>query len=81
MLEIGERPENVGVRKTKGALAAVAQWIECWPANQRVEGSIPSWGTCLGFRLGPPVGGMGEAATHRYFSPSLSPSLPLSKNK
>ena len=24
------------------ALAGVAQWIECWPVNQRVTGSIPS---------------------------------------
>ena len=23
------------------ALAGVAQWIECWPAIQRVAGSIP----------------------------------------
>ena len=30
------------------ALAGVAQWIERWPANQKVTGSIPSWGTCLG---------------------------------
>ena len=33
------------------ALAGVAQWIEYWPINQRVErvdGSIPSQGTCLG---------------------------------
>ena len=37
------------------ALAGVAQWIECWPANQKVTGSIPSQGTCLGYR---PVGGV-----------------------
>ena len=24
------------------ALAGVAQWIKCWPVNQRVSGSIPS---------------------------------------
>ena len=30
------------------ALAGVAQWIECWPVNQRVTGLIPSQGTCLG---------------------------------
>ena len=30
------------------ALAEVAQWIEYWPANQRVAGSIPSQGACLG---------------------------------
>ena len=35
------------------ALAGVAQWTECWPANQRVAGSIPSQGTCLGYRPGP----------------------------
>ena len=35
------------------ALAGVAQWIECWPVNQRVSGSIPSQGTCLGCRPGP----------------------------
>ena len=35
------------------ALAGVAQWIEHGPANQRVTGSIPSEGTCLGFRPGP----------------------------
>ena len=34
-------------------LAGVAQWIECPPENQRVAGSIPSQGTCLGCRLGP----------------------------
>ena len=33
-------------------LAGVAQWIEHWPANQRVAGSIPSQGTCLGCRPG-----------------------------
>ena len=35
------------------ALAGVAQWIECWPVNQRVAGSIPSQGTFLGCGLGP----------------------------
>ena len=35
------------------ALAGVAQWIECGPANQRVASSIPSDGTCLGCRPGP----------------------------
>ena len=29
-------------------LAGVTQWIECWPENQRVAGSIPGQGTCLG---------------------------------
>ena len=34
------------------APAGVAQWIELWPENQRVAGSIPSWDTCLGYRPG-----------------------------
>ena len=34
-------------------LAGVAQWIEHQPANQRVTGSIPSQGTCLGCRPDP----------------------------
>ena len=28
-------------KEKKRALAAVAQWIECWPANLRVAGWIP----------------------------------------
>ena len=35
------------------ALAGVAQCIECRPVNQRVTGSIPSQGTCLGCWPGP----------------------------
>ena len=46
------------------ALDGVAQWIEHWPVNQRVADSIPSQGTCLGCRPGPPVGGTQEATTH-----------------
>ena len=42
-----------GRRKMDGALAGVAQWIECQPVNQKVAGSIPSQGTCLGCRPGP----------------------------
>ena len=38
------------------ALADVAQWIECRPANQRVTGLNPSQGTCLGCRPGPQQG-------------------------
>ena len=41
------------VRLHSLALADVAQWIECQPANQRVSGSIDSQGTCLGCRPGP----------------------------
>ena len=30
------------------ALAGVAQWFECWSADQRVTSSISGQGTCLG---------------------------------
>ena len=43
-------------KKVLLALAGVAQWIECWPANQRVTGSILSQDTCLGCRPGPQEG-------------------------
>ena len=33
---------------TQLPLAGVAQWIEHWPAIQKVAGLIPSKGTCLG---------------------------------
>ena len=39
--------------KNTRALAGVAQWMECEPANQRVVGLNPSQGTCLGCRPGP----------------------------
>ena len=39
------------------ALTGVAQWAEHWPVNRRrVTGSIPSQGTCLGYRPGPQSG-------------------------
>ena len=40
-------------KKMKIALARVAQWIECQPANQSVASSISSQGTCLGCGPGP----------------------------
>ena len=33
--------------------SGVAKWIEGQPVNQRVAGSIPSQGTCLGCGPGP----------------------------
>ena len=38
------------------ALAGVAQWIEHWPVNPEVSGSIPSQDTSLGCGLGPQLG-------------------------
>ena len=60
-----------------GALADVAQWIEYEPENQRVAGSIPSQGTCLGCRPGPSVGRTRGNRTLMF----LSLPSPLCKNK
>ena len=57
-------PLTYGFKKIYGALAGVAQWIECQLANQRVAGSIPSQGTCLGCGPGSQMGGVQEATTH-----------------
>ena len=58
------------VVKRKVVLFGVAQWIECWPENQRVTGSIPNQGTCLGCGPGPQMG-MHERQPH------IDVSLPL----
>ena len=52
------------IKQNKTALAGVAQWIECWPANQSVAGSIPSLGHMSGLQARSPVGGAREATTH-----------------
>ena len=46
------------------ALTDVAQWIECWPGNQRVAGWIPNLGHMPGLRARSPVRGKQEATTH-----------------
>ena len=66
------------IKKLKGALAGVAQWIECWPANQRVTNSIPSQGTCLAFRAGPQLG-VCERQPHIDVSLPPFPSLKMNK--
>ena len=40
-------------KRCQTALAGVAHWIACRPANQGVTSLIPSQGTCLGCRPGP----------------------------
>ena len=63
------------------ALAGVAQWIELRPVNQRVAGSIPSQGTCLGCGPGPQQEAH-ERQPHIDVSlPLFLPPFPLSKNK
>ena len=70
--------ETAKILKVIVALAGMAQWIECWPVNQRVSGSIPSQGTCLDCRPGP-QGGALERQPHIDVSlPLTDVSLPLS---
>ena len=42
----------LAIRKMQ-ALAGRAHWIGCQPANQKVAGSIPCQGMCLGCGPGP----------------------------
>ena len=67
--------------KVVSALAGVAQWVECWPVEQRVAGLIPSQGTCLGCGPGPQLG-VCERQPHTDVSFPLflpSPSLKINK--
>ena len=57
-------------KKKKSSLAGVAQWMERWPANQRVAGLIPSQGTCLDWGPGPQLGA-------REGQPYIDVSLPV----
>ena len=66
------------VNKTvSGALAGVAQWIECQPVNQMVTSLIPSQGTCQ-VPSGEHVRGNHTLMFLSLFFPLTSP---LSKNK
>ena len=60
----------ISIKKYWGALAGVAQWIECRPMNQGVSSSIPSQGTCLGCGPGPQEG-------ERERRPHIDVSVPL----
>ena len=67
-------------KMASGALAGVAQLVGYHPTNQKVTGSIPGQGKCLGCGFGPQSGRVREA-TDRCFSltsmfVSLSFSLP-----
>ena len=67
------------------ALAGVAQWVERWPANQRVASWIPSQGTCLGCVRSPAGGMRGNLLMYlSCINVSLFlflPSSPLSKKE
>ena len=60
------------------ALAGVAQWTKCWPANQRVASLIPSQGTCLGCGPGPQWGTCKRQPHIGVFLPLFLPFFPLS---
>ena len=49
------------IKSKEAALASVAQLAEHDPANQKVAGSIPGQGTCLGCEFGPWLGPVQEA--------------------
>ena len=59
----------------RAALAGIAEWIECWPLNRRVTGSIPSQGTWLGCRPGPQLGHV--KGNHLMYLLQADVSLPL----
>ena len=62
------------------ALAGVAQWIELWPVNQRVAGSIPVRAhACVAGKV--PSGSVRKRQPHVDVSLPLSLPTPLSKNK
>ena len=66
--------ENQNIRITK-VLTGVAQLSGRHPTNQKVAGSIPCQGTCLGCGYHPWY----RAMYNQYFLPSRSSSLPLSQ--
>ena len=67
---------SLNIKIKRKSLAGVAQWIECWLANQRVTGLIPSKSTCLGCRPGP-LWGHTKGNHTLILSPSLFASFPL----
>ena len=73
---------NAAFKKEGSALAGVAQWSDCQPANQWVTSSIPSLGHTPELRARSPVGGTWETTTQWHFLPLfLSPFPSLKINK
>ena len=75
---------NIGVHKffelvfQDSALAGVAQWIECWPVNQRVTSSKPVRAYAWVVGQAPSRGHLRCNHTLMFLSLFLSP-FPLSK--
>ena len=57
------------------ALDGIVQWIEHGPVNQRVAGSIPSQGTCLGCGPDPQLGACKRQAIYVSLPLYLPPFL------
>ena len=83
-----QQKEQGSTKMPTVALAAVAQWIECWPVNQNgrwfevpvrvcvwVAGQVTSWGACerQPFDV--------SFHTSMFFSLSFSLPSPISENK
>ena len=69
------------VRRNLGALAGVAQWIECQPANQRVISSITIRAHAWVVSQVPSRGCARGNHTLMFLSLSFSLPAPLSENK
>ena len=67
--------------RAEGMMADVAQWIEHWSANQKVTGSIPSQGTCLGCGPGPQWGACKRQPQTDVSLPFFLSTLPLKINQ
>ena len=68
-------------KKSEASLTAVAQWVGCRPANQKVAGSIPGQGTCLVYSPDVQLGGCNRQPIDVSLSLSFSLYSPPSKNK
>ena len=67
---------NYNIKSVTSALAGVAQWAECQPANQKVTSLIPCKGTCLGCRPGPQLGARERQPHIDVFFPLFLPPFP-----
>ena len=74
---LGKEGDMSRKQKVEQALTHVVQFVAHRPAKQKVTGSNPSQGTCLGCGFSPWMGHIQETADPRFFL-SLSLSLPFS---
>ena len=83
-LKLGEVPVVIIIMQIKEITSSLARWLswlEHRPVHQKVTGSIPGQGTCLGCRFTPQsehIRGQPISLSHINASLSLSPCLFLS---